>query len=136
MDSGVPSARTCDVRRDPGRRPQVEILEEPPRFELGNGGFADHCLTTWLWLLEPSLCTRGRALDQRTQDTDPSQGDCRRDLRCALPVSYGTARCRCSSDARSGDGIEKLSFAPRTGATVQIRSMRQVPTVRGHSQTP
>src|ERR1041384_833390 len=26
-------------------------MEEPPRFELGNGGFADHCLTTWLWLL-------------------------------------------------------------------------------------
>ena len=27
-------------------------MEEPPRFELGNGGFADHCLTTWLWLPE------------------------------------------------------------------------------------
>ena len=24
-------------------------LEAPPRFELGNKGFADLCLTTWLW---------------------------------------------------------------------------------------
>ena len=27
------------------------ILEAPPRFELGDKGFADPCLTTWLWLL-------------------------------------------------------------------------------------
>ena len=27
----------------------IETVEVPPRFELGNGGFADHCLTTWLW---------------------------------------------------------------------------------------
>ena len=25
------------------------VLEAPPRFELGNKGFADLCLTTWLW---------------------------------------------------------------------------------------
>ena len=25
------------------------FLEVPPRFELGNRGFADRCLTTWLW---------------------------------------------------------------------------------------
>ena len=25
------------------------ILEVPPRFELGNKGFADLCLTTWPW---------------------------------------------------------------------------------------
>ena len=25
------------------------LLEAPPRFELGNKGFADLCLTTWLW---------------------------------------------------------------------------------------
>ena len=24
-------------------------MEAPPRFELGNRGFADLCLTTWLW---------------------------------------------------------------------------------------
>ena len=24
-------------------------LEAPPRFEPGNKGFADPCLTTWLW---------------------------------------------------------------------------------------
>ena len=24
-------------------------LEAPPRFELGDKGFADLCLTTWLW---------------------------------------------------------------------------------------
>ncbi len=27
------------------------ILEVPPRFELGNKGFADLCLTTWPWHL-------------------------------------------------------------------------------------
>ena len=26
-----------------------ESLEAPPRFELGHRGFADLCLTTWLW---------------------------------------------------------------------------------------
>ena len=26
-------------------------LEAPPRFELGNKGFADLCLTAWLWRL-------------------------------------------------------------------------------------
>ncbi len=26
-----------------------DFLEAPPRFELGNQGFADPCLTTWLW---------------------------------------------------------------------------------------
>ena len=25
------------------------VLEVPPRFELGNNGFADRGLTTWLW---------------------------------------------------------------------------------------
>ena len=25
------------------------FLEAPPRFELGRKGFADLCLTTWLW---------------------------------------------------------------------------------------
>ncbi len=25
------------------------FMEAPPRFELGNQGFADPCLTTWLW---------------------------------------------------------------------------------------
>ena len=25
------------------------FLEAPPRLELGNKGFADLCLTTWLW---------------------------------------------------------------------------------------
>ena len=28
---------------------QAFMLEAPPRFELGNKGFADLCLTTWLW---------------------------------------------------------------------------------------
>ena len=25
------------------------VLEAPPGFEPGNQGFADPCLTTWLW---------------------------------------------------------------------------------------
>ena len=28
---------------------RIFVLEAPPRFELGNKGFADLCLTTWLW---------------------------------------------------------------------------------------
>ena len=27
----------------------ITKLEVPPRFELGNEGFADLCLTAWLW---------------------------------------------------------------------------------------
>ena len=27
----------------------ADSLEAPPRFELGHKGFADLCLTTWLW---------------------------------------------------------------------------------------
>ena len=35
-------------------------MEAPPRFELGNKGFADLCLTTWLWRLgaEDEIRTR------------------------------------------------------------------------------
>ena len=29
--------------------PLQHIVEAPPRFELGNEGFADLCLTAWLW---------------------------------------------------------------------------------------
>ena len=32
------------------------FLEVPPRFELGNRGFADLCLTTWLWHRVIKLC--------------------------------------------------------------------------------
>ena len=28
---------------------KVIIMEAPPRIELGNEGFADLCLTAWLW---------------------------------------------------------------------------------------
>ena len=27
----------------------IVLMEVPPRFELGNKGFADLCLTTWPW---------------------------------------------------------------------------------------
>ena len=30
------------------RKPEYRDLEVTPRFELGNDGFADRCLTTWL----------------------------------------------------------------------------------------
>ena len=49
-------------------------LEAPPRFELGNEGFADLCLTTWLWRLmerktgfEPATF----ALARRRSTTEP-----------------------------------------------------------------
>jgi hypothetical protein len=38
------------------------FLEAPPRFELGNKGFADLCLTTWLW------CRFGAGYEIRTRD--------------------------------------------------------------------
>ena len=31
------------------KRGRLLSMEAPPRFELGNKGFADLCLTTWLW---------------------------------------------------------------------------------------
>ena len=31
------------------QRSSVNVMEATPRFELGNKGFADLCLTTWLW---------------------------------------------------------------------------------------
>ena len=49
-----------------------QVLEAPPRFELGNKGFADLRLTTWLWRRRPAtgllsaesspfvLCRRGK----------------------------------------------------------------------------
>ena len=37
----------------------VFILEAPPRIELGNKGFADLCLTAWLWrLIEKAVTFR------------------------------------------------------------------------------
>ena len=36
-------------------------MEAPPRFELGNRGFADLCLTTWLW----------RHIENRSQSSCP-----------------------------------------------------------------
>ena len=33
----------------PPAKMRTGFLEVPPRFELGNRGFADLCLTTWLW---------------------------------------------------------------------------------------
>ena len=32
---------------------QSAVLEAPPGFEPGDKGFADLCLTTWLWLIKP-----------------------------------------------------------------------------------
>ena len=35
--------------KSPERTAFGAFMEAPPRFELGNQGFADPCLTTWLW---------------------------------------------------------------------------------------
>ena len=41
------------IKKPAKKQPQEPVvlgaLEAPPRFELGNKGFADLCLTTWLW---------------------------------------------------------------------------------------
>ena len=36
-------------RKAPQTLSAALLMEVPPRFELGNRGFADLCLTTWLW---------------------------------------------------------------------------------------
>ena len=36
-------------KKNTGPHGPVFFLEAPPRFELGREGFADLCLTTWLW---------------------------------------------------------------------------------------
>ena len=68
---GLEPTRSCPLRilspvRLPFRHTSLLLfnLEVPPGFEPGNEGFADLCLTTWLWyqirngsrnLLTPSL---------------------------------------------------------------------------------
>ena len=41
------------IKKPAKKQPQEPVvlgaLEAPPRFELGHKGFADLCLTTWLW---------------------------------------------------------------------------------------
>ncbi len=57
-------------------------LEAPPRFELGNEGFADPCLTTWLWRRKKNSAENfwsGRR-DSNPRHS-PWQGD-------ALPLSH------------------------------------------------
>ena len=37
------------IRKAPWELPKALTLEVPPGFEPGNEGFADLCLTSWLW---------------------------------------------------------------------------------------
>ena len=49
---GLEPTRPCELRiLSPVRLPfrHTSIMEVPPRFELGNKGFADLGLTTWRW---------------------------------------------------------------------------------------
>ena len=39
----------CLSSKKKGHHKGVLLLEAPPRIELGNNGFADRCLTAWLW---------------------------------------------------------------------------------------
>ena len=50
--AGLEPARPCERGiLSPLRLPfrHTSILEVPPGFEPGNEGFADPCLTAWLW---------------------------------------------------------------------------------------
>src|SRR5262245_29157104 len=65
-------------------QPRWLNMEEPPRFELGNGGFADHCLTTWLWLLTAHAMYQtsgGRSTCAGLRPVTPSS---RQDPRCGV----------------------------------------------------
>ena len=60
---------------------QGERLEAPPGFEPGSQGFADPCLTTWLWRqkISAEFCWSGKR-DSNSRHS-PWQGD-------ALPLSH------------------------------------------------
>ena len=60
-NSAIPACRFClRLRNDKGgiRRIPPLFLEAPSRLELENEGFADLCLTTWLWCHSLFICTR------------------------------------------------------------------------------
>ena len=73
-------------------------LEVPPRFELGNKGFADLCLTTWLWRrvvtnnkrrrmwLRLLSCCKWSGRRDSNSRRSPWQGD-------ALPLSHSRIFC-------------------------------------------
>ena len=44
-----PKANFVEKRKSKSLTCSFFFLEAPPRFELGHKGFADLCLTTWLW---------------------------------------------------------------------------------------
>ena len=48
LQNDVVSLRTQTQKETLPKR-KCFFLEVPPRFELGNNGFADRGLTTWLW---------------------------------------------------------------------------------------
>ena len=63
----------------------ASLLEAPPRFELGNKGFAGLCLTTWLWRhitkdAYSVFCVWSGRRDSNSRRS-PWQGD-------ALPLSH------------------------------------------------
>ena len=76
-------------------------LEATPRFELGNKGFADLCLTTWLCRLIWS--------GKRDSNSRPSpwQGD-------ALPLSYFRTLCVLFKHRTSGINFSTLFSFQRT----------------------
>ena len=87
------SLKAFKTRRDPlfdknVRKAGLIHLEVLPRFELGNEGFADLCLTTWLWHhthLPTQIRAWARCVWSGRRDSDPRhppwQGG-------TLPLSY------------------------------------------------
>ena len=60
---------------------QGERLEAPPGFEPGSQGFADPCLTTWLWRQKISAEFDWSGKRDSNSRHSPWQGD-------ALPLSH------------------------------------------------
>ena len=61
------------VRKTPKNSAFFTCLEAPPGFEPGDKGFADLCLTTWLWRritkdAECVFCVYGAEDEIRTRD--------------------------------------------------------------------
>ena len=92
-----------------------DVVEAPPRFELGNKAFAELCLTTWLWrrifdcmIKDANICVFYHIFWSGRRDSNsrrsPWQGD-------ALPLSHSRtvllkreAWClRAESNHRHGD---------------------------------
>jgi hypothetical protein len=84
------SARCGAPRRDaaePARDEPGDDVEVPPGFEPGNGGFADHCLTAWLWHPDPPQRAGESCLPPGPRRSQPGRGG----LAAGASIGHGSS---------------------------------------------